>query len=155
MLIYKVPNTNELFSTDDFRVKSNVLEPKIQFQKSTKFRFVLQGAYKDKRNEEKYGGQTSIYQKIGFETTYAVPGKGRLSCTFDYINNNYKSTDTKSSPVQFEMLEGLQVGTNYMWQLRYQQTFKNNLQANISYDGRSSPGTPVVHTAGVQVQLMF
>jgi hypothetical protein len=53
------------------------------------------------------------------------------------------------------MLEGLQIGQNFTWQIRYQQSFQNNLQANISYEGRKSQTAPTIHTASVQVQLLF
>lgn len=147
--------SSEIFSSDDFEVHSKILEPKIHFQKNSKFRFTVLGAYKDKRNLAEFGGESSIYQKIGWTINYAIPGKGRLNIGFDYINTTYIGENEGSSPLQFEMLEGLQIGTNYTWTVRFQQSFKNNLQANITYDGRSSPGFKVVHTGGLQVQLLF
>jgi hypothetical protein len=147
--------SSEIFSDDDFQVFSNILEPTIHFQKNSKFRFTVLGAYKDKRNLEGSTGEASIYQKLGWAINYAIPGKGRLNVGFDYINTTYNGEETGSSPLQFEMLEGLQIGTNFTWTVRFQQSFKNNLQANITYDGRSSPGFKVVHTGGLQVQLLF
>lgn len=151
----KKERSSEIFSTDNFLVSSNILEPKIHFQKNSKFRITFQAALKDKKNALDLGGQQSLYQKIGWAINYAIPGKGRLNAEFDYITTTYGGEDTGSSPLQFEMLEGLQVGSNYTWTIRFQQTFKNNLQANITYDGRSSPGFKVVHTGGLQVQLLF
>lgn len=147
--------SSEVFSNDDFLVNSKIIEPKIQFQKNSKFRFTLLGAYKDKKNEESLGGEHSVFQKIGWIFNYAIPGKGRLNLEFDYIKTSFLGADLSSSPLQFELLEGLQIGTNFTWSLRFQQSFKNNLQANITYNGRSSPGFKVVHTGGLQVQLLF
>ncbi|MFT6747273.1 MAG: hypothetical protein ACJAZ2_001623 [Glaciecola sp.] len=147
--------SSEIFPDDNYEVASQIIEPKIHFQKNSKFRFTVLGAYKDKRNSKELGGETSIYQKIGWTINYAIPGKGRLNVGFDYINTSYNGENTGSSPLRFEMLEGLQVGTNFTWNVRFQQSFKNNLQANITYDGRSSPGFKVVHTGGLQVQLLF
>jgi hypothetical protein len=75
----------------------------------------------------------------------------------DYIQTTFdvKNQSNTNSPIQFEMLEGLQIGQNFTWQIRYQQSFQNNLQANISYEGRKSQTAPTIHTASVQVQLLF
>ena len=147
--------SSEAFKEDNFEVVSKIIEPKIQFQKKSKFRFTVLGAYKDKKNASTLGGESSIYQKLGWTMNYAFPGKGRLNIGFDYINTTYDGEESGSSPLQFEMLEGLQIGTNFTWSARFQHNFKNNLQANITYDGRSSPGFKVVHTGGLQVQLLF
>lgn len=147
--------SSEAFKDDDFQVLSRIIEPKIHFQNNSKFRLTLLGGYKDKRNSEEFGGEKTIYQKLGWAINYAIPGKGRLNAGFDYINTTFSGDQSGTSPLQFEMLEGLQVGTNFTWNIRFQQNFKNNLQANITYDGRSSPGFKVVHTGGLQVQLLF
>lgn len=147
--------SSEVFSSDDYHLQAKIAEPKIQFQNNSKFRFTIKGSYKDKQNDENLGNESSIYQNLGAGLNYSIPGKGRLNLEFDYINTTFSAEDSTSSPLQFEMLEGLQIGNNYTWTLRYQQSFKNNLQANITYEGRSSPGFKVIHTGGLQIQLLF
>lgn len=147
--------SSQIFSSDDYSITSRIIEPKIIFQQNSKFRFTLKGAYKDKENDVLLGAEKSIYTNLGCGLNYAIPGKGRFNVDFDYIKTTFTGTDISSSPLQFEMLEGLQIGSNFTWSVRYQQSFKNNLQANITYDARSSPGFKVVHTGGLQIQLLF
>ncbi len=148
---------SQIFSSDDYEITSNNINPKIQFQSHSKFRIALKSEYKDKKNSPAYGTESSIYSSVGMETNYSMPKTGRLNFEFNFIKTSFHgNSDTEaSSPLQFEMLEGLQVGNNYTWTARYQQTFKNNLQANVSYEGRSSPGFKVVHTGTFQIQLLF
>lgn len=146
---------SELFSLNEFLIRSYIVEPTLSFQPNAAFRLNLNLSYKQKNNDILFGGQTASYQKIGTGITYAAAGKGRLNIEVDYIQTSYSDENQGNSPVQFELLEGLQVGQNVTWQVRYQQSFQNNLQANFLYEGRSAQNTPTIHTASVQVQLLF
>lgn len=153
----KKQRSSELFANNEFLIQSYIIEPTISFQPNPNFRLNLNISYKEKSNAEIFGGQNSTYQKIGSDVTFAAVGKGRLNVQIDYIQTTYnvKNLSNTNSPIQFEMLEGLQIGQNFTWQIRYQQSFQNNLQANISYEGRKSQTAKTIHTASVQVQLLF
>ncbi len=60
-----------------------------------------------------------------------------------------------NSPIGYEMLEALQNGKNYVWNINFQQKLASGLQINISYDGRKSPDRPVVHLGRVQIAVLF
>ena len=47
-------------------------------------------------------------------------------------------TDKVIAPLDFEMLEGLQVGSNITWKVGFQKNMSKNLQLSISYNGRKS-----------------
>jgi hypothetical protein len=53
------------------------------------------------------------------------------------------------------MLEGLLPGRNYVWNLTWQRTLVNNMQLNLSYDGRKSGEGKIIHTGGLQVRAFF
>jgi hypothetical protein len=147
--------TSELFSANEFYINSSIAEPTLSYQPNANFRLNFNTSIKQKQNANEFGGENSLFQKIGSELTFAVAEKGRLNIGVDYINTTFNNSDNENSPLRFEMLEGLQVGNNYTWELRFQQSFQNNMQANISYNGRASETAKVVHTASVQVQLLF
>lgn len=147
--------TSELFSANEFYINSNIAEPTLSYQPNANFRLNFNMSIKEKKNELEFGGESSLFQKIGSELTFAIAEKGRLNIGIDYINTTFNNSDDGNSPLRFEMLEGLQVGNNYTWEFRFQQNFQNNMQANISYNGRASETAKIVHTASVQVQLLF
>lgn len=153
----KKQRSSELFANNEFLIQSYIIEPTISYQPNPNFRLNLNVSYKQKNNADVFGGQATTYQKIGSDVTFAAVGKGRLNVQMDYIQTTFdvKNQSNTNSPIQFEMLEGLQIGQNFTWQIRYQQSFQNNLQANISYEGRKSQTAPTIHTASVQVQLLF
>ena len=76
-----------------------------------------------------------------------------LIARFNYIEMTYNGD--ANTQLGFEMLEALRVGANYTWNLSAQRSLGNNMQLNLSYDGRKSPGSPTIHTGGVQVRAYF
>ena len=64
-------------------------------------------------------------------------------------------TGNQNSPVAFQMLEGLQDGTNYTWTLSFQRKLTSYLDINLNYLGRKSPTSKVIHTGTLQLRASF
>jgi hypothetical protein len=60
-----------------------------------------------------------------------------------------------SSPLGYDMMQGLTPGDNMVWNLSYQQRLANNLQINISYDGRKSENQPIIHIGRMEARYLF
>ena len=99
------------------------------------------------------GGQKAALQDYGAEIKYNVLQKGSLNLKADFIQINYNAS--QNNTLAFEMLEGLKLGQNITWGASYQRTLSNNLQLNITYEGRKSEGTKIVHVGGMQVRAYF
>jgi hypothetical protein len=62
---------------------------------------------------------------------------------------------TGNSSLTYEMLEGLRAGTNFTWGISYQRSLGQNIQLNLTYNGRKSQDIDAVHSGGVQVRAFF
>ena len=60
-----------------------------------------------------------------------------------------------NTPLAYEMLEGLSLGSNQLWTLTLQQRIGQNLQINLSYEGRKSGLVPVIHTGKMEARYLF
>jgi len=49
----------------------------------------------------------------------------------------------------------LSVGNNQLWGVNFQQRIGQNLQINISYDGRKSGIAPILHTGKMEARYLF
>ena len=79
--------------------------------------------------------------------------KGSLNANFNFIY--YKYASSGNSAIDYEMLQGLQPGMNFTWGVNFQRQLANGLQINLSYNGRKSEASPVIHTASVEVRAYF
>lgn len=144
-------NDSEFFESRKYNIISREAAPKFIYQPSVKFRLSLNAIYAKKENSK--GTEKSINKTIGTEVEFNEAGKGRFSIGIDFVNIDYNNNG--NSPLAFEMLEGLQVGSNTIWNLSWQRQLSNNLQLNLSYNGRSSEDLRTIHTGGMQVRAFF
>lgn len=147
--------SSELFSANDYQIEIYNLEPKLSYQKGSRFRTSLNSEIKNKSNLPEFGGEFTQFRKIGIELNYNLISKGRFTAGTDYISTTFSGDQEGSSPLLFDMLEGFQIGTNYTWNASFQRSFKNNLQLSLRYEGRASEAARTVHTGNMTVQLMF
>ena len=53
------------------------------------------------------------------------------------------------------MLEGLQAGKNYTWNLLFNRKLNSFLNLNLNYLGRKSESSKTIHTGSVQLRAIF
>lgn len=143
---------SEFFAGRNYNIKSRRMEPVFIYQPSVKFRLSFNAIYEEKKNTlgEK---ETSINRTLGAKMELNQAGKGSVSMEVDYVNIDYSSSGNTS--LSYEMLEGLQAGSNFVWNISWQRNLSNNLQLNITYYGRSSEELNTIHTGGMQVRAFF
>ncbi len=143
-----------LFSSRNYDLAIFESEQKIIYQPSTNIRISLNYKYTQKNN------QISLYQK-GLVQTIGLEGKiirseaASINVKFNYIKIKYNDNNF-NSPVSYEILQSLQPGNNYTWNVSYQQNITSYLQINIIYDGRkSSLSDKIIHTGSAQIRAYF
>ncbi|MBL4592236.1 MAG: hypothetical protein JKX68_00295, partial [Flavobacteriales bacterium] len=146
-------SVSEFFNNRNFELKIMEAEPKFIFQPNAKFRTSVSYNYKEKTNNVFFGGEELISQTAGIEVRYNIASKGSFRALFKYIDNQF--TTSNNASLDYEMLEGLQEGSNMTWEITYQQNLSKHIQLSINYNGRKSEDTPIIHTAGVQVRAFF
>jgi hypothetical protein len=134
------------------------IEPKLVLQPGAKWRLSFTFNYKEQENKLNEpgaltGGEKSIARQSALEFNLNSPEKGSLLMTGSLVQINYSGA--AGSAVGFEMLDGLQPGLNGNWGISYQRHLANNLQINLTYNGRQSPGLRVIHTGGVEARAFF
>ena len=70
--------------------------------------------------------------------------KFTISGNFAFLDNKYDGE--ANSAVGFQLLEGLQVGKNSVWQLLLQRNITQYLDVNVNYQGRKSETSKAIHT---------
>lgn len=146
-------NESEVFSSRNFDIDYQKLAPKFIIQSSKKTRFALLGGYTEKLNKNELGGELAIIREAGLEYAYNFVGRGTFIAETKYLAISYNGTNNNA--LAFEMLEGLQNGNNLTWNLTVQQNLANNLQLNLSYNGRVAEENSAIHAGGIQLRAFF
>lgn len=154
--IKKESNT-QFFSNKNYLIESLESEQKLNYQPTTNFRMSCIYKYIEKINTFiEYGELNLDFQKafinsLGFELKYTQTEKGSLSAKINLIKIRYSGAE--NTPLAYEMLNGLNIGENYTWDLNYQRNINTNIQININYIARKNIN--LVHLGGVQIKAFF
>ncbi len=143
---------SENFANRNYRLDSYEFNPKISYLFSQQARFDV--FYEFANQENQFSEMESLNQQtVGFSFAYTNAEKISLNGEFNYIDNKFEGSPF--SPVAYQMLEGLQPGTNFTWRLLFQKRITKYLDANLSYFGRKSETTKTVHTGSIQLRAYF
>ncbi len=146
-------SSSQYFTSRNYSLTYFQTEPKFTIQPNTKFRLAFNYKYAQKINSPEDGPETVFSNTLGAEVKYNIVSKGSIGAKLSFIEMRYNGSS--ESPVAYEMLDGLRAGKNATWSVSYQRTLANNIQISITYEGRQSEGTTIVHTGGASVRAFF
>ena len=92
-------------------------------------------------------------QDFGLAFSYSNAEKISFNIEAQYIKNEFEGA--AFSPVAYQMLEGLQPGSNFTWNVIAQKRLTKFLDLNLSYFGRKSEDSRTIHTGTVQLRALF
>ncbi|NNC71241.1 MAG: hypothetical protein HKN90_10505, partial [Flavobacteriaceae bacterium] len=111
-------SSSNSFTNRNFLLKNATFNPKISYIYNKNSRFEIFYVYKNKDNQ--FGDlETLQSQNVGVNFFMAKKERSSLNANATIFFNDF--TGNQNSPVAFQMLEGLQPGTNYTWSLNLQQ----------------------------------
>jgi hypothetical protein len=92
-------------------------------------------------------------QKIGIEYFYSGKSTTQFNANFTTFFNDFDGNP--NSPVGYQMLEGLQEGTNYTWTFLWSKKLNSYLNLNLNYKGRKSLNSKTIHTGSINLKAVF
>ena len=146
-------NTSQYFSSRDYSIEAYESEHKLIYQPNTVFRVSAIYKYTQKQNVIADANENAFLNNYGMEIKYNQTEKGSLTGRFDFIS--VLSNTEQYSSVTYELLNGLNPGDNYTWELTYQRNLNSNIQISINYNGRKTATSNVVHLGGAQIRAYF
>ena len=142
----------ENFVNRNYEIDANKIQPKISFLYNENNRFSAFYHFKNKQNQLQ-DFEVLKQQKFGIEYFYISQKKNQISANVNVFLNDFIG-DT-NTPVAYQMLEGLQTGKNFTWNLLFNQKLNSFLSLNLSYLGRKSENSKTIHTGNIQLRASF
>jgi len=148
----KIESISENYGSKNYLLRNLSIHPKISYLFSQNARLEFFYEWKDKENIQ--GDLETLKQhRIGTAFNWSTSQKFTFNGEFSYYKNNFKGNPL--SAVSYQMLEGLQPGNNITWRLLFQRNLTKYLDANISYQGRTSETAKTIHTGSIQLRAFF
>jgi hypothetical protein len=144
--------TSENYSARNYLLNGYQLAPKISYLFSKNASWDLFYEYQSKKN--KIGSLETLAQsRFGTSFNYASEKKLTMNGEFSMYENSFVGSSL--TPVAYEMLEGLQPGSNITWRLLIQKNLTDYLDINLNYQGRKSESSIAIHTGNIQLRAYF
>jgi hypothetical protein len=102
-----------------------------------------------------YGGQFAVSNQMNTTLKYAKANNYSITSQFAYTSVGYNDDSFENQQLAFDMLQGLQAGNNFVWNVGVDKTFAKLLQVSAQYDGRKTGPNPLVHGGRMQVRAIF
>jgi hypothetical protein len=145
--------TSDFFTANNFSYIFNEAKPRIIYQLTSNIRATVLYSYFTGANKAELGSEKGVNQEMGLELRYNAAKQGVLNAKFSYFNVQYDGDI--SSPLGYDMMQGLTAGENMVWNISFQQRLGSNLQINVNYDGRKSGNQDVIHIGRMEARYVF
>jgi len=153
-------NFSKAFENRDYQIDFFEIQPKIIYRKGLKFRSSLEVKEKRQTNNLDLEMDKAVLERsISAEAGWNNISKSSFSSKLSYINIRYENSAKELYPqntaAAFQLLQGLNPGTNWVWNLNIETEIMKNVQFVVQYTGKKSKDVPVSHLGNVQVRAVF
>lgn len=142
---------SESFPTYNYAFEFIKVEPNINFRPNDRLRFVGRYIYENKTaiNAPEKANIHNTELEINFKQT----SKSSFNLDFSFANISYNGA--QNTPLELAILDGLKNGNNFLWGVNYLRRMANNIDLNISYEGRKTGDVRIIHQARAQIKASF
>ena len=145
---------SEFFNNKDYEIETLSFNPQLEYLISQSLRFSLKYTYEQNKNILAAGnGESAVQHDFNLETTINRSTKSALRSRISLVQIAFEGA--ANSPVGFAILNGLQDGRNFLWNITLDRQISQNIRLNLSYDGRKTGTNQVVHVGRVQIAAVF
>ncbi len=143
---------NKLFIDRNFIIDITKYNAEISYRPSTKMR--INGKYGRIVNQQTINNKEQTNKN---EYTLAFNRRSSNYSSFDlsfsFVDVAYQGS--KTSLIQYDILESLQPGSNYLWSINYTRRLSKFIDLTFSYDGRKTGTSPIINVGRVQAKATF
>lgn len=146
-------NRNDFFENRNYNYTALIVYPELFFQTSKGFRAGTYYKYTEAINSPLLGNDQAYISELGVELRYFIINKGNIDAKIASHQISYNGNP--STPLAFDVLNGLSNGRNLTWKLGFGGKAKGNIQFNIGYEGRKTPINRAIHIGRAEARYVF
>lgn len=129
------------------------VEPSLTWLYKGIFRLTTTFKYEDRNNHPRLGGEAANIQTAQLEARFSQPSLGALLLRGSYAAIHF--TGTPGTSVAFTMLDALQKGNNYLWQINWERQVGKGIEVLLEYEGRKPGQGSTFHTGRMTIRAIL
>ncbi|WP_431216818.1 hypothetical protein ACQ86N_21000 [Puia sp. P3] len=151
-------NSSSNFDSSNYDLKQFSIEPGVTYTRKSNLRIGLGYRLTTKENSPAWGGQRYTATAMNTDFKYNILQSTSIQGKFTVSSIVYTSAAGKpstTSAVSYTILEGLQPGKNYLWNLDLTKRLGNSLELSLQYEGRKAGETRIIHTGRAALRALL
>jgi hypothetical protein len=144
--------TSNNYMSKNYTLDINGYEPRLSYLFASNASLDFFYEFQEKKNI-KADFENLKQHRLGLSFLYTAAQKFSINGEVSFYQNNFSGN--ASSPVGYQMLEGLQPGKNMTWRVMLQKNITQYLDLSVNYQGRGNETTSTIHTGNIQLRAFF
>jgi hypothetical protein len=144
---------NPKFDNRNYDINIYSAEPKFVYTSGAVFRTALSYRYDHKNATSSSGPQKATISSLLLEAKYNVVQSSVLTGKFTFSNIAFNGPT--NTTVAFIMLDALQPGKNFLWNLEFTRRLANAFEISFNYEGRKPGSGNTVHTGRAALRAIL
>lgn len=144
--------TSPVFKDRNLDVQIFRIKPEINVRPTAQTRWIVRYTYQDKKQRILTLDQARIHEAT-LEFTYRQQQNFSLDAGLSLVEIRFSGIP--GSPIEYDLLEGLKNGRNYLWNVLFTKRMANNIDLTLNYEARKTGALETVHVARVQAKATF
>lgn len=146
-------SSSDFLDGRNYTINRKKIMPELIWQPGTNFRLSALYGFSNKNSTNSDLGEQALIHEIIGNLRMSKASSVSLDAFVKYSDIRFEGDPNTS--LAYEMLEALQPGQNYSWNLILQKKILMGLQLSASYEGRKSEGIDAIHIGRMQVSALF
>jgi hypothetical protein len=141
-----------VFKDRDLDILIYRIKPEVNVRPTVHTRWVVKYTYQDKRQRLLTQDHAQIHE-VTLEFTYRKQQRFSLDAGCSFVGIQFSGKP--GSPIEYDLLEGLKNGRNFLWNVLFTRRMANNIDLTLNYEARKAGILETVHVARVQAKATF
>lgn len=143
---------SEAFPTRNLDIVIQRIKPEMSIRPTNNTRIILKYAYQDKK-QRILTKDVAYINDVTSEFTIRKANQYSIDLSLSLVN--IKFSGVANSPLEYDMLDGLKKGQNFLWNSSFTKRIAKNIDLTFNYEGRKTGISKPVHIGRVQVKATF
>ncbi|MDA3615252.1 hypothetical protein [Polluticaenibacter yanchengensis] len=149
----KLTTPNPLFDNRNYDIKIYSVEPKVTFTYASKYRSSLSLKYVTKDGESSKEALSADIYSLQSESKLNIWQSAFINAKLSF--NQIKYVGERNTSASYVMLDALQPGKNWLWNIDFTKRLANAIELSFQYEGRQSEGVRTIHVGRASLRAIL